>query len=162
MPLTSWATFERPAELIQVVVIVRGKAGDPVGKGQATAAEMDSSSLPLRRRQGSQERQHLGSAPVKCDERLTGVVTEILTFLSPTPGIERVANGATDPPSRQLFLARSQDKDARLLECHDRVEPDLEELLDISEVADDFLGRPVLGVGAPGKFGVRLARNCPL
>jgi hypothetical protein len=31
---------------------------------------------------------------------------------------------------------------------HDGVEPDLEELLDITQVADDFLGGPIVGVGA--------------
>ena len=45
----SWAPFERPVELVDVVVIVRGKAGDPVGQGQPPLAEMDASPLPLGR-----------------------------------------------------------------------------------------------------------------
>lgn len=78
--MISRPTFERSVELVDVVVIVRGKTGDPVCLGQAPLAEMDASAPPLCRRQGLQERQHLGPAPPKCGESLPGVIAEILTF----------------------------------------------------------------------------------
>src|SRR5882724_3882121 len=68
-PPTSYPTFERSAELGDVVVVVRRKRADPVGKSEATPAEVDASALPLRRREGSQERQHLRPAPLKCGQR---------------------------------------------------------------------------------------------
>jgi hypothetical protein len=45
--VTSWSACERPAELVDVVVIVDGKAGDPVSQGQPPRAEMDASLLPF-------------------------------------------------------------------------------------------------------------------
>jgi hypothetical protein len=147
-PLTSCPTFERSAELGDVVVIVARKPGDPVGEGEATPAEVDTSAQPLCLREGSQERQYLGPPPAKCGQSLTGVVAEILALLGPSRGIEWVANRASDPPRSQIVRARPEHEDARLIESHDGVEPDLEELLDITQVADDFLGGPIVGVGA--------------
>ena len=74
-PLTSCPTLKRAAELGDVVVIVPREPGDPVGKDQTTPAEVDTSTLPLRRREGSQKHQHLDPAPPKCSQSLTGVVT---------------------------------------------------------------------------------------
>src|SRR6267142_2278184 len=103
-------------ELGDVVIIVRRKAGDPVCKGQATSAEMDTSALPLRRRERLQERQHLGPAPLKCSQRFTRVVAEILALRGPPLGIERVADRASDSPRRQIVRARPKDKDPGLVE----------------------------------------------
>src|SRR5260370_11171960 len=111
-------TFERAAQLGNVVLIMRRKPGDPVGKGEATPAEVDTSALPLGRREGSQEQQYLGPAPLKCDQSLTGVVAEILTFLGPPFGIERVANRPADSPRSQIRRHCSKHKDARLIEGH--------------------------------------------
>src|SRR5262249_26751554 len=144
----SWPTFDRPAELVDMVVIVGGKACDPLGKRQATSPEMDTASLPFCRRQRLQEHQHLGPAPLECGQSLARVVAEILTFLRPSLGIERMADRAADSPGRQVTRARPEHEDGGLLERHDGVEADLEELLDVTKVADDLFRRPATGVGA--------------
>jgi len=92
--------------LVEVVVIVRGMADNPVGQGQPTPAQVDTSALPLRRRQGLQERQHLGAAAPKRSESFTRVLAEILVFLRPSARIERVADGPADSPGRQIARAR--------------------------------------------------------
>src|SRR5258706_4421100 len=138
-PPTSCPTFERSAELGDVVVIVRRKPADPVGKSEATPAEVDASALPLRRREGSQERQHLRPAPLKCGQSFPGVVADVLALRGPSLGIQRVANRAPDPPRSQILRARPEHEDPRLVERHDSMEPDLEELLDNAQVADDYL-----------------------
>src|SRR2546425_5691016 len=120
---------------------------------------MDTFALPLRRREGSQEHQHLRPAPPKCGQSLTGVVREILALLGPSFGIERVSNRASDPPRSQIARARPEHEYAGLIESHDCVEPDLEKLLDITKVADDFLGGPIVGVRTRGELLVCFSRN---
>src|SRR5258705_7649700 len=111
---------------------------------------MDASPLPLGWGQGFQERQPLGPAPLTRGQRLMSVVPEILPFLRPSRGIERMDNRAADSPGSQVGRACPQYEDAGLVERDHGVEPDLEELLDITKVADDFLGRPAVGVWALG------------
>src|SRR5262249_14825424 len=144
----SWPTFDRAAELVDMVVIVGGKAGDPVGKRQATPPEVDTASLPFRRRQRLQEHQHLGAASLECRQSHARVVAEILTLLGPSVGIELMADLADDYPGCQVARARLEHEDRGLVERYDRVEPDLEELLDVTKVADDLFRRPATGVGA--------------
>jgi hypothetical protein len=97
-----------------------------------------------------QERQHLGPPPLKRGQSLMGVIAEILPFLRPSHGIERMTNRAADSPWGEIVRAGPQHKDARLVECHHGVESDLEELLDITKVADDLLRAPAVRLRAPG------------
>jgi hypothetical protein len=91
-----------------------------------------------------------------------GVMAEILPFLRPSRGIERVANRAADSPWSEILCVCSQHKDARLVECHHGVEPDLEELLDIAKVADDLFGGPAVELRTPRQLGIRLTGDRPL
>jgi hypothetical protein len=61
--LTSGSSFERPSKLIEVVVVVTCKAGDPISQCEAAAAEMDAAALPFCGRERSQEREHLVASP---------------------------------------------------------------------------------------------------
>ena len=71
-----------------------------------------------------------------------------------------MANRSADSPGDQILRPRPQHENARLVERHHGVESNLEELLDVPKVADDFLGRPVVSVGPPGQLGVRLPGDC--
>src|SRR5215831_6955416 len=154
LPLGSGASLERPTELVEVVVVMGSEAGDPVSQGEATAGGMNADSLPVLGGQGAQHRQHLLAPARESRARLVGVVARILPILGPAHRIERVTDGAADSPWHELARARPQHEDLRLVDGEDGVEADLEELLDVAEVADDLRGRPVLRVRPHGQLAL--------
>src|SRR5262244_4245713 len=154
LPLGSGASLERPTELVEVVVVMGSEAGDPVSQGEATAGGMNADSLPVLGGQGAQHRQHLLAPARESRVRLVDVVARILPVLGPAHRIERVTDGAADSPGRQLARACPQHEDLRFVDSEDGVEADLEELLDVAEVADDLRGRPVLRVGPRGQLAL--------
>src|SRR5262252_5679706 len=138
---------EGPPELVEVVVVVAGEARDPAPQGEASTGGMDADPLPVLGGQRAQQGQHVLAAAREGREGFVRVVARILTLLGPARRIERVTEGAADAPRRQLARARPQYEDRRLVHGEDGVEADLEELLDVAQVADDLGGRPVLRVG---------------
>src|SRR5207247_692521 len=96
----------------------------------------------LLRTQASEERQVFIAAPAKRAERFGGVVAQVLALLR--------------PPVRRAGMERRQ---LRLVHGHDQLEAAREQLLGVAQVADDFLGGPVLSVRAPRQDRVALPAN---
>src|SRR5215470_16328205 len=143
----SSAPVERAPKLVEVVIVVASEAQDPVPQGEASTGGMDADPLPVLVAQRAQQGQHVLAAAREGREGFVRVVARILTLLGPARRIERVTEGAADAPRRQLARARPQYEDRRLVHGEDGVEADLEELLDVAQVADDLGSRPVLRVG---------------
>jgi len=154
LPLGSGASLERPTELVEVVVVMGSEASDPVSQGEATAGRVNADSLPVLGGQGAQHGQHLPASAREGRVCLVGVVARILPVLGPAHRIERVTDGAADSPWHELARARPQHEDLRFVDGEDGVEADLEELLDVAEVADDLRGRPVRRVRPPGQLAL--------
>src|SRR5436309_4353927 len=108
-------------------------------KVDLVAHGMRAAALPVRGGELLHEGERLLAAPAEGARRLARVVAQVLPLLRPAVGIGR--------------------GDRRIVRGEDRVEPRLEQLLRVAEVADDFLGRPVLGVGPPRERGVALAAD---
>jgi hypothetical protein len=99
---------------------------------------MDAALLPLPGRESREEIQRLRPAPPKRDERLLGVVAQVLPFFGHAVGV-RVAPSWVDVHDPDLLDARRED------------------LLGVAQVANDLFGRPVLGIGPAREHAVALA-----
>src|SRR5262249_53203724 len=91
-----------------------------------------------------------------------GVVACILPLLGPALGVKRMADRSPDPPGREVVGSGAEHQDARLVQRQHSVETNLEQLLDVPQVADDLLRRPVARAGTAAQLAVRLPGNRPL
>jgi len=150
----SHPTFQRPPELVQVVVVMSGEPGSEVADGHPAPRWVDTTAVPLLSGKPLEESQHFFTPSAKCSESLTCVVTEVLTLLSPTARIERVTNRPPDPPVGQITRSRIEGQDSRFVHSQHRQESREKQFLNISQMTDDLLRRPVLGIRAAREGGI--------
>ena len=120
-----------------MVVVVPGHEREEVVECHPPARRVDAALLPLLADERAQGGQRLLAALAEGGQRLAGVVAQVLPLLGQTVGV-----GADHPGIG--------------VHGQDLREPRAERLLGVAQVADDFLGRPVLAVGPPGERGVAL------
>ena len=131
-----------------------GEPGSEVADGHPAPRWVDTTALPLLSGKPLEESQHFFTPSAKCSESLTCVVTEVLTLLSPTARIERVTNRPPDPPVGQITRSRIEGQDSRFVHSQHRQESREKQFLDISQMTDDLLRRPVLGIRAAREGGI--------
>src|SRR5713226_6926125 len=85
------------------------RSGRPNPRTSCARGYVDTSTLPLLRRQPPQESQGLLTSAAKGDNRLSGVVAQVLAFFCPSIRIERQGVGLDDSPCGPVGWHLSQD-----------------------------------------------------
>src|SRR3989442_7792421 len=126
----SGLALQRALELVEMVVVVPRHERDEVVDRDGAARGVDTGALPLLGRESAEQRERLVATRAEGRQRQRRVVPEVLTLLGPAirrGGIER---------------------ELRVVHRQDHPEPAHEHLLDVAQVADGLLRRPVLAVRA--------------
>jgi len=122
---------------------------------------MNTPTLPLCGRQSPEEDEGLLATCAERSERQDRVVSAILSVLGQANGIERQPDAPTDAPALGVRRHVAEREKRGLVRPEHHVEPEHEQLLDIPQMADDLLGRPVSLVRAARQRVVRLLLDGP-
>src|SRR6266404_3154130 len=128
------------AELIEMVVVVAGKARHPLAQGHAPPRLVDAAALPLRRRERVEQGDDLAATPSEGAPRPHRVLAVVLPVLGPAVRIEGLADLTADAPRGQGFRRGAQGEDLRIVRREDGLEADEEQLLHVAQVEDDLTG----------------------